>query len=548
MRPHILQFACETVAEEMETRRKNSVLQGIGVVTPEFIDAWNLDEEDDMTPFLTQILETAAQTDHAKLHNKKKKPEKMCQVVTRQLLYQSSNRCLAFQAEFGLFLWSTGCSRATIDALFRCGLSVCYDSVLNLIESLADHCMLECIKIILHPHSFNYDNLNLSTSIFVEQRGAAGPAKVQSGTFAIFYRLRNASLDHMLIGPIMKRFKAFGKSKGLQFNLDIKPSLDHLRSCHEQLLIVVIHCLFKHNEGFEEVAKHASLKHTVRRAIPVGYTTDQVPSRATTIEEATVRGNLLFHDDVYIHQLGRTSESLSKYAIPDVNAWTRREIFQLGFGLFHLCLNLVWAVLHVHRGGVNEVGSLSYFFALMEKARLGNDQPDYHSLLAALTQVLDGLLLNAWMTECGHDSLKSFAASKPTPEQLRELAAHILTDYATPMSTTSSSEPEDPDSDDASSDSSTDSEFEQPPASKSSRTKPVDPKEDVAHHNIRLLIRDLLVVAAVVRAISDGDIGRVEVFFPHLMMMFRGAGCNKYCTEILHFLLNLKYIWTPEFA
>ncbi|KAJ7108488.1 hypothetical protein C8R44DRAFT_802810 [Mycena epipterygia] len=162
MRPHILQFACETVAEEMETRRKNLVLQGIEVVTPEFIDAWNLDEEVDMIPFLTQILETAAQTDHAKLHNKKKKPENMCQVMTRQLLYQSSNRCLAFQAEFGLFLWSTGCSRATIDALFRCGLSVCYDSVLNLIESLADHCMLECIKIILHPHSFNSDNLNRS--------------------------------------------------------------------------------------------------------------------------------------------------------------------------------------------------------------------------------------------------------------------------------------------------------------------------------------------------------------------------------------------------
>ncbi|KAJ7705802.1 hypothetical protein B0H14DRAFT_3526240 [Mycena olivaceomarginata] len=31
-------------------------------------------------------------------------------------------------------------------------------------------------------------------------------------------------------------------------------------------------------------------------------------------------------------------------------------------------------------------------------------------------------------------------------------------------------------------------------------------------------------------------------------MMFRGSGRNKYCTEILHFLQNLKNIWTPEFA
>ncbi|KAJ7885215.1 hypothetical protein B0H13DRAFT_1532281, partial [Mycena leptocephala] len=64
---------------------------------------------------------------------------------------------------------------------------------------------------------------------------------------------------------------------------------------------------------------------------------------------------------------------------------------------------------------------------------LGNDQPDYHTLLAALMQVLDGLLLDAWMRECGFPTLRSFAESKPTPEKLREIAARILTDYATPM-------------------------------------------------------------------------------------------------------------------
>ena len=75
-----------------------------------------------------------------------------------------------------------------------------------------------------------------------------------------------------------------------------------------------------------------------------------------------------------------------------------------------------------------------------------------------------------------------------------------------------------------------------------------DPDQDRAHQNTRLLTRDLLVLAELVRAISDGDIGRVEDFFPQLAMMFRGAGSNNYCTEILHFILNLKYVWTPEFA
>ena len=74
------------------------------------------------------------------------------------------------------------------------------------------------------------------------------------------------------------------------------------------------------------------------------------------------------------------------------------------------------------------------------------------------------------------------------------------------------------------------------------------PDKDKVHRNIRLLTHDLLYLLELVRAISDGDIGRIEDFLPQLAMMFRGAGSNNYCTEILHFILNLKYVWTPEFA
>ena len=75
-----------------------------------------------------------------------------------------------------------------------------------------------------------------------------------------------------------------------------------------------------------------------------------------------------------------------------------------------------------------------------------------------------------------------------------------------------------------------------------------DPDKDRAHQNICLLCRDLLYVAEVMHVISDGDIGRIKDILPMLAMMFRGAGSNNYCTEILHFLLNLKHVWTPEFV
>jgi hypothetical protein len=75
----------------------------------------------------------------------------------------------------------------------------------------------------------------------------------------------------------------------------------------------------------------------------------------------------------------------------------------------------VWGLLKTHQGAIGELGSLKYFFALLEKTRLANEKPDYHTLLAALMQVLNGIILEAWRCECGFPSLNAFEASKPTP-------------------------------------------------------------------------------------------------------------------------------------
>ncbi len=402
----------------------------------------------------------------------------------------------------------------------------------------------------------------------MEQRGASTPGKVTSGTFPVLYKVRNGNPEHMKIAPIMQRFK---QAKGLKFILDIQPAVAQLHFIHFQLKVAIVRVLIKYVKGFESYAKDPSLQHTPRRPMPKGYVTEQFPLRATTIEEATIRGNLLFHDDVYVTQLKRPADQLSEYAIPsindqltnarirsgqilraqDVDAWERREVFQLGFGLFHLCLNLVWALLHVHRGSLGDTGSLTYFFALLEKTRLGNEHPDYHTLLAALTQIFDGLILNAWRTKCVGKQLSHFAASQPSSAELLEIAGKIILQHATPMETVSKEKQSMGDS--------ADEEERVPQVSSTRRQKPLvppivpldispDPDKDKAHQNLRLLTRDLLYLAELICAISDGDIGRIEDLFPQLVMMFRGAGSNNYCTEILHFILNLKYVWTPEFA
>jgi hypothetical protein len=336
----------------------------------------------------------------------------LCNVLLKQLSYQRSSNSLGFSTVFGLFLWASNASCQTIDALHKCGLSICYRSVLNAIASLATSCVNLAVKAGAGMHVFCYDNINLSTSILVEQHGASSPAKVTSGTFAVLYKVCNGNPEHMKLPPIIERFK---NVKGLKYNHDLQPMILQLESFHFQFRVVIIRVLTKYVKGFEPYSTEQALQHKHRRAISKGYSTKQFPLRATTIEEATVQGNLLFHDDIYVTQLKRPVDELSEYAIPSINdqltnsrirsgqilharnisAWERREVFQLGFGLFHLCLNLVWALLHVHHGSLGETGSLTYFFALLEKTRLGCDHPDYHTLLAALTQIFDGLILNA---------------------------------------------------------------------------------------------------------------------------------------------------------
>lgn len=74
-------------------------------------------------------------------------------------------------------------------------------------------------------------------------------------------------------------------------------------------------------------------------------------------------------------------------------------------------------------------------FAVLDKVRLGAEHSDFYTLLAALTQVLEGIGLNAWRRECGFPDLETFLKSNHTPEQILEIAHHIFKKYATPTET-----------------------------------------------------------------------------------------------------------------
>lgn len=449
--------------------------------------------------------------------------------------------------------WSTGASRNLIGVLHKAGLSTSYTSIANTITALHAFSIEQGAKASRAPHALCYDNINISTSIFVEQRPGA-MSKMQSGTFPVIYQLENVELEHMRLAPLIENLK---NSKPLNIS-DLRGKRTARAAYLHQTKVNISRILFKYTKqgAFDaELVNNPSLQHIPRHKLPEGQKTRFYPLAVSTIEEASITGNLHVHDNVYIDQLHHNPEELNEYAIPsindqltnarirgaqtlrvkDVNSWERREVFQLAFGAFHLVMNFIWILLHTHRAIVSEHGSLGHYFSLLEKARLGCEHPDYHTLLATLTQIIDGLIVNAWRTECASvpgnfASLEDFAASKPDSAEILRIANNIIRKYTVPADAQSRSEvPKKGNGSDS----------DEPSA---------PPPVDYVHANTILLMRDLLYVVELVDAMCTGDFGRVEDILPQLACIFRGAGSNNYSMEILHLLHNIKEVWTPEFA
>ena len=151
-----------------------------------------------------------------------------------------------------------------IDVLHQSALTMSYTSVLKVLESLSKHSLQTAWDYIYHfPHALAYDNINISTSIFVEQRENM-PSKVHSGTFPVIYELLNANPEPMIA--------CFRMSSPLNMS-DVRPRNEALRSFRLQSAINISDVLFKYVEGCAYIEDHSSFKHPALRAIPKGHKT-----------------------------------------------------------------------------------------------------------------------------------------------------------------------------------------------------------------------------------------------------------------------------------
>ncbi|KAH9058017.1 hypothetical protein EDB83DRAFT_2506745 [Lactarius deliciosus] len=366
----MLRLVCKEVHIEMEAAKPHLRMYTANI-SPEFIKNWDIHQimGPVTTPTLRSVLEAAVES-KVSLAKPKSAKSKNCftalLITMAQIHFLCSRNSAKVQIGLGLQAWACGTSRQMIDVLHRTGLTVSYNSISSLVLKLAD-CSIERAKAaLLLPHALAYDNINISSSIYVEQ-GPNAMSKVQSGTFAVIYELLNTRAEDMDMRPLIKNLRC---SSPLVIS-DLRMTLAAGQSYISQTVVTIVCILTNWTQ---------MLQHPPRRPLPIGHKTVFHPLRASTIEEASVDGNLLVHDDIYLVQLKQTSEDLDKMA--------------LGFGSFHLTMNLLWCVLETHRGTLNQMGSLTQFFA------------------------------------CDYSSLRDFAKAEPTPGGLLDCACQIAEKYA----------------------------------------------------------------------------------------------------------------------
>jgi hypothetical protein len=145
------------------------------------------------------------------------------------------------------------------------------------------------------------------------------------------------------------------------FNADVQPSIDKQQSFCSQLKIHLVQILAKYAVGFKDYATSLELQHHPCWQIPVGYITKQYTVKVNIIDESSVEAQPKVLDNIYIQQMKMKHKNLNDSAHPlfadqhtnarvrgakalqleDVNNFMKLKVWQLGFGLFHLCLNII---------------------------------------------------------------------------------------------------------------------------------------------------------------------------------------------------------------
>ncbi|KIL00546.1 hypothetical protein PAXRUDRAFT_806398 [Paxillus rubicundulus Ve08.2h10] len=160
--PRAVELVSEKIMSKMDDV-KSALAGTIKTITPKSLLSW------DVNTFIGSVVDPSAPTTGQYVEACMSQSCSCCKGVGSSRAIERSDRTLYFAVPFMLFLFTNGISRQTIEALHKCGLCISFTSLMTLLRSLAMQILEWVTRIACGPQIMCYDNINISTSIFVKQ-------------------------------------------------------------------------------------------------------------------------------------------------------------------------------------------------------------------------------------------------------------------------------------------------------------------------------------------------------------------------------------------
>lgn len=476
---------------------------------------------------------------------------------------QSSNQlCNALQSVVGIFLHCCNTPETVVEFLAHIGLSISATTINNAITNLSKESITEMQRLgrtLLTAYA--YDNLDIDLKHSIPTAEKAQDTLIHLTT-GLMLPLHGTSRDDLRCSEqlwakskynMSAKKEDIARQAGIDELLDLHPDVANHPSGltrHERFNAwVFLRDLIRNGpEYFRKFGKDLQEPETVEQ-IPIEKSR-QVPVQTMDISPSTPAANadaladlfrqggvgdpgesgsvtdlgdhvVLVHGDLLT---GERIHSLQASRSAERTPWRRYQFVIYVLGLFHLkmaCADAVWRTFIQPKPSQLDDNSLMKHLAQIrpnETLKIGS-KPGFRRMHEVIQHVGIVGRLDCWRLEVEKRrnlaSLEEFAESKPSWEDLQEMASRMCLEYVAGA---------------------TDIEELR---RKNSTQRDAQRENSILRHQHFLLYEEMS------HALNAGDIGRVEACFMPWVFIFKGCGKHKYAAHMMKYLSDVHFVY-PE--
>lgn len=233
---------------------------------------------------------------------------------------------------------------------------------------------------------------------------------------------------------------------------------------------------------------------------------DKGERRRWVAEEAVI---LLAGDGLTLERI----QGLATMRAGDLNGWDRMNAFLASFGWFHVLMAIANSLHDQYLGTAAGFGINHAAATLKRKYIINIDkrQPWYHHLQEIILHMLEAHILECFLQAGKVESLGDLKTR--TPEELKKLAEDVEKQYAS--------------------------------SSALGELENREEKDEVLRNSI-MFMRDALTYLELLKAIKEGDVGRMANLIPALLGRFQGGGNKNYALHFLDLMQCLHVEWKDD--